>query len=286
MRRPLLALGELSKRSLGTFRWVRKGDRRVVEGRVRAAARRDRQAVRADVLPRRRTTTSRARSSTSSRSAAPRRRRTSCRSPRRACGGERVRDRLLRRRHVRAVPRGRAARGVFGWILLIGGVAVGVVVVLGVIGCVVTKRKQPRRMPPGDARACRCAGHRRRASRRSPMPPVGAEQPPQAPASSPNGRADPRAARHDRPAHRRAHPAPQRLPDRQAARLRPPDRGRLHVEPARADRRWTRRQLHGSTTAARRTARSSTACAITETRSQHGVDRSEIGSTELRFLAQ
>ncbi len=65
------------------------------------------------------------------------------------------------------------------------------------------------------------------------------------------GRARPAAERpadsgvddHQRAARRRAHAAPPRLHDRQAARLGSADRGRLHVEPTRADRDGCQRQL-------------------------------------------
>ena len=261
----MLALGELSKRSLGTFRWVRKARRRFVEGRVRAAARRDQQAVRADVLRRPRTTRSPARSCTSSRSAAPRRPRTRCKVPSRDVRRQRV-------RRPATAPTTRASqytrgngRGVLGWLLLVGGIVVGGRRRCSAsIGYSMSSRSSTgrRQMPPGPASGHADAARQPRSRRSSASRRRGAAADAAAARLSAERPADSaRSLIMSGPRTGERAPAPQRLSDRQAARLRPPDRGRLHVEPARADRHGRAGHTASSTTAARRTARSSTACA-------------------------
>jgi hypothetical protein len=65
------------------------------------------------------------------------------------------------------VPHTSDGRGAFGWILLIGGIAVGAIVVLGLIGYLLSKRQQPIPLPPGF------------------VPPPGFVMPGQKPASKP-----------------------------------------------------------------------------------------------------
>ena len=168
---------------------------------------------------------------------------------------------------------GDGGRGVLGWILLVGGIVVGAIVVLGVIGFVMSKRAAAQ-MPPAADRACR----RRRRTGHAAGAPAEAE----AARSAPHARGRrPACCRNGRPipalAHHRAARAPAsahllrhgfligKQPGCDLA-----DRRRLHVEPARADRDGRRRQLQAlrprldqrhvtSTACASPTARSSTA---------------------------
>jgi len=47
------------------------------------------------------------------------------------------------------VPVASGGRGVVGWILLVGGIAAGAIVVLGLVGYLISKRQQPIALPPG-----------------------------------------------------------------------------------------------------------------------------------------
>jgi FHA domain len=46
-------------------------------------------------------------------------------------------------------PAASSERGVFGWVLLVAGIAIGAIVVLGLIGYAISKRQQPIALPPG-----------------------------------------------------------------------------------------------------------------------------------------
>ena len=170
-RRPTCAgrcslLGELSKRSLGTFRWLAARQGRLVDRRSSSssATRSTQQYVLtyfldADDDPR-------ARSSRSSPSGAPRR------PSQRAQGGRARRAAASRARGycvVESLRRCRSAasgRGVLGWLLLIGGIVVGAIVVLGVIGFVLTQRQQRIPLPPGYVPPGPCPARCRRARSR------------------------------------------------------------------------------------------------------------------------
>lgn len=148
-RKPLLVLGELSKQSLGTFRWLERpgaeswgprfaqlreeinqqyivtmfpgvdqelANKRVklaVSGRVNIAG-----ALNEGKIP-------------------P----ATCNGV--VCGSDA--HCLADRCHV---PREDAGRGVLGWILLVGGILVGIVVLLGLIGFVITKRQEAAAAAP------------------------------------------------------------------------------------------------------------------------------------------
>ena len=198
VRRPMLALGELSKRSLGTFRWVRKAapdSWKAAFEQLRDEI--NKQYVLTYFVDRRRRRR-RARSCTSSRSAAPRRRRTRSRFRAPTCGGERVRDRLLRADkcvRTRAVAAAASSAGCS----LIGGIAVG--------GVVAARRDRLRHH---EAPASRASEHarRRRCRRRTPKAPKPKKPkpapPPSRPGLLPNGRPIPALLDHERSAHRRA----------------------------------------------------------------------------------
>lgn len=155
-RKSLLALGELAKRSQGTFRWVRGGraeswnpalqqlrdeidkqyvltvflgaDDEVAGKRIKVAT-----SGRVEVV--------------SSERAAPQL----------SCGGETC-EAGQYCASTCVTPKAASGRGLFGWIFLILGLAVGVLVILGLIGYVMTRRQQlpgipkpvvPVAMPPG-----------------------------------------------------------------------------------------------------------------------------------------
>jgi len=142
VRRPLLLLGELSKRSLGTFRWIRSAAatswapafeqlRDEINGQYVLTYF---APVDTDLAGKR------IKVATSGRAVA-----TSLnevKAPELACAGEPCDGYCTGTRCVK--PRTAEGRGVLGWILLVGGVIVGALVVLGVIGYVMTRRQQAR----------------------------------------------------------------------------------------------------------------------------------------------
>ena len=150
IRRPLLVLGELAKQSLGTFRWPGRG-RTPTSDSWREAFEQLRDEIvqqyvityfvnREDDVAGKKLhiVTSGRTEATSNEVKIPE-------AP--ACGGSAcdvgycANDQCV----VPAPPKG---RGVLGWLLLVAGVAVGAIVLLGVIGYVMTRRQQAIR-PPG-----------------------------------------------------------------------------------------------------------------------------------------
>ncbi|MBA3455903.1 MAG: FHA domain-containing protein [Deltaproteobacteria bacterium] len=146
-RRPLLLLGELSKRSLGTFRWLQRGQGADSWGPKFAhlTDEIDKQYVLTyylgpdeDPAGKKLTVVTIGRTEgTSNEVKVP-----SALCNREACAGYCVSDRCV-------VPQAPEDRGVLGWVLLIGGIVVGALVVLGVIGYVITNRSQRIPLPPG-----------------------------------------------------------------------------------------------------------------------------------------
>lgn len=145
IRRPMLALGELSKQSLGTFRWVRKA----TPDSWTAALEQLRDEIKRqyvltyfvspedDVAGKKLHVVTVGRTETSS---------NELKVPDPTCGGNEcttgycANDTCLQYR-------GDEGRGLLGWILLIGGILVGAVVVLGVIGFFITKAQQRQQAP-------------------------------------------------------------------------------------------------------------------------------------------
>lgn len=148
VRRPLLLLGELSKRSFGTFRWLQRGksdswtpafeqlrdeitrqyvltyfvgaDDDVAGKKLKVQTIGRTQAISNEV-----------------------------KIPDSLCNGEVCNpgycatDRCV-------VPQAATGRGVLGWVLLVGGIALGAIVLLGLVGYVISKRQQPIAPPmPG-----------------------------------------------------------------------------------------------------------------------------------------
>lgn len=145
VRRPLLTLGELSRQSLGTFRWVRTGG---AESWTPAFQQlRDeitRQAVLTYFLPadtevagKRVKVVLVGRTEATSNEA---------KLGEVHCGADACKGYCVD--GTCAIPRGASGRGVLGWLLLVVGIALGAAVVLGLIGFVLSRRQAA---PPGFA---------------------------------------------------------------------------------------------------------------------------------------
>jgi hypothetical protein len=165
--RPLLTLGELSKRSLGTFRWVRSGG---AESWAPAFAQlRDeitKQYVVTYFVPSDANLSGKLKIVASGRYEATS---NELAIPPPGCGGQTCAGYCVAATCV--APRSASGRGVVGWIVLIVGIAIGAIVVLGVIGFVI-QRGQKVAMPaplPGQAPG--------QMQMQMPMPP-GAQPPP------------------------------------------------------------------------------------------------------------
>jgi hypothetical protein len=148
VRRPLLTLGELSKRSYGTFRWVRSGGAESWSPAFQQL--RDeilRQYVLTYYLPadaeisgkRLRVVTVGRTEATSN----------ELRIPEAACGRDPCAGYCVDA--VCSTPQDAQSRGVLGWILLVGGIALGAIVTLWLIGLVLHKRQgAPGPFAPGQ----------------------------------------------------------------------------------------------------------------------------------------
>jgi hypothetical protein len=138
VRRPLLALGELSKRSLGTFRWVRGGGADSWSGAFQQL--RDeiaKQYVLTYFLPRdaevagkklKIVTVGRTEATSNE-----------LRIPEPSCGKDPCAGYCVD--GACAIPQEAARRGVVGWIVLVAGIGLGVLVLLGLIGFAIQKRQ-------------------------------------------------------------------------------------------------------------------------------------------------
>jgi hypothetical protein len=151
VRRPLLTLGELSKRSRGTFRWVRTSS---AESWTRTFQQLhdeiDKQYVLtyflpadADVAGKKLKIVLVGRTEATS---------NELKIPEPACGREACAGYCVD--GICAVEREASERGVFGWLVLVIGVGLAVVVALGVVGFVLQKRRASEvqgLVPPGQA---------------------------------------------------------------------------------------------------------------------------------------
>jgi len=155
--RPLLTLGELSKRSLGTFRWVRSGG---VESWAPAFQQLNDEIAKqyvltyfvpdAELAGKKLKIVTVGRTETTS---------NEVKIPDALCGGEACAGYCASA--VCVVPRESASRGAFGWIALLIGVGLALVVMLGLIGFALSRRQQsaapavpgqpgvPGSVPPG-----------------------------------------------------------------------------------------------------------------------------------------
>jgi hypothetical protein len=145
VRRPMLALGELSKRSLGTFRWVRKAaadswkaafeqlrdeinKQYVLTYFVSANDDVENKKLHIETVGRTEATSN------------------EVKVPSPTCGGNECRTGYCANDKCMQY-RGGGGRGFFGWLLIIVLCGVGAVVVLGVIGYFMTKRQQQAAQP-------------------------------------------------------------------------------------------------------------------------------------------
>jgi hypothetical protein len=146
-RRSMLALGELSKRSLGTFRWVRTA----AQDSWKAAFEQLRDEINKqyvltyfvgageDLAGKKLHIVTVGRTETTS---------NELKIPPPSCGGSEctsgycANDTCLQYRDA-------GERGVLGWLVLVGGIGLGAALVLGVIGYFITRRQQRVQPPPG-----------------------------------------------------------------------------------------------------------------------------------------
>ena len=183
VRRPLLTLGELSRQSQGTFRWVRTGG---TESWTPAF-----QQLRdeinkqhlltyflpedAEVAGKRLKIVLVGRTEATSKE---------MKIPEASCGRDPCAGYCVD--EVCAVPHEGSQRGVVGWILLVVGIALGAIVVLGAIGFVLQRRSAPRPMPaPG------MPGGQAMPGQGMPPPTPGAPMPGQGMPGMPGGQAMP-----------------------------------------------------------------------------------------------
>lgn len=147
-RRPLLLLGELSRRSLGTFRWLQRGKadswtpafeqlQEEITGQYVLTYFLDADQ---DPAGKRLRVTTVGRTEATSEDRQP-----DLKVPPARCAGEPCAGYCTGTRCV--VVRDDGGRGVLGWILLIGGIGVGALVGLGVLGYVLTARQHRRAHP-------------------------------------------------------------------------------------------------------------------------------------------
>ena len=153
VRRPLLTLGELSRRSNGTFRWVRAGG---TESWSPAFQQLRDEITKQYVLtyflpPDAEVAGKKLKIVTVGRTEATS---NELRIPEPACGRDPCTGYCVDA--VCVTPQGGGSRGILGWLLLIGGILVGILVLLGAIGFVLHKRQQaagppmPGAFPPGQ----------------------------------------------------------------------------------------------------------------------------------------
>src|SRR5665647_3722793 len=145
-RRPLLLLGELSKRSLGTFRWLQRGQ---ADSWIPKFAQMTEEIEKQYVLTyflgadedpagkKVKVVTIGRTEATSNELKVP-----DALCNREVCAGYCTSDRCI-------VPQPPEGRGVFGWVVLIGGIGLGAILVLGLIGYALSHRSQRIPLPPG-----------------------------------------------------------------------------------------------------------------------------------------
>jgi hypothetical protein len=181
IRRPLLLLGELSKRSSGTFRWVRGAHAESwTPAFQQLRAELDRQMVltfflgsEEDVAGKKLKIVTTGRAEVVS---------NELKIPEAGCNGQPCEGYCAADRCN--IPRAPEGHGVLGWILRIGGLLVGIVVLLGVIGFVMTRRQQAAAdpaHPPGATPPPRSKPPKTKPPKSKPpslAPPAAISQPP------------------------------------------------------------------------------------------------------------
>jgi hypothetical protein len=140
VRRPLLLLGELSKRSLGTFRWIRSAKSDSWASAFLQLRDEINQQYVFTYFPDADGDLSGKRIKIVLASGATSK--NELKVPEPTCAGQTCEAGQYCSGTVCVKPLAPKGRGIFGWILLIGGILVGVIVVLGVIGYFMTKRQQ------------------------------------------------------------------------------------------------------------------------------------------------
>lgn len=146
LRRPMLALGELSKRSLGTFRWLQRDK---ADSWTAAFEQLRDEILKQYVLtyflgPDEDPTGKKLKVVTVGRVEATS---NEMKVPPATCNGETCTGYCTGT--VCATPRPPSRRGIFGWLFLIGGIAVGAIVLLAAISWVLSKRAPRIPLPPG-----------------------------------------------------------------------------------------------------------------------------------------
>ncbi len=147
-RRPLLALGELSKRSLGTFRWLQRDKQdswtpafEQLRDEINKqyvltyflAADDDPSGKQLKIV-----TIGRVEATSNE-----------MKVPTATCNGEACAGYCAG--SVCATPKPASGRGIIGWVLVIGGIAVGAILLLALIGFILSKRSPAIPLPPGMA---------------------------------------------------------------------------------------------------------------------------------------
>jgi len=169
IRKPLLLLGELSKRSFGTFRWIRSANAESWTPSFHQLRDEINQqyvltyfiAADADVSGRKIKVVTTAGTSLNE-----------LKVPDATCAGQTCEAGSYCTGTVCAKPKAGGGRGILGWILLIGGILVGAVVVLGVIGYIMTKRQQAQLPMDPDAIIAAAQSRPPRPSKVATVPPV------------------------------------------------------------------------------------------------------------------
>lgn len=142
VRRPLLLLGELSKRSFGTFRWVRgaKTDSWTAAFQQVGAEINKQNVITAFGAPDDDFSGRKVRIELAGRTDATYL--NEGKAPQVSCAGQTCEVGMYCAAETCMKPKAPNRRGILGWVLLIGGGVVGLLVVLGLIGWVMTKRQQ------------------------------------------------------------------------------------------------------------------------------------------------
>ena len=169
IRKPLLLLGELSKRSFGTFRWIRSAKAESwTPSFLQLRDEINQQYVLTYFLPadaelggRKIKIVTTAGTSLNE-----------LKVPEPTCAGQTCEPGYYCAGTVCAKPKAGGGRGILGWILLIGGILVGALVVLGVIGYIMTKRQQAQVPMDPDAIIAAAQSRPPKPSKVASMPPA------------------------------------------------------------------------------------------------------------------
>jgi Inner membrane component of T3SS, cytoplasmic domain len=181
IRKPLFLLGELGKKSLGTFRWVRQPNADSWASSIQQLREEiNQQYVITYFLPSDTEVAGRkVKVVTSAGTSA-----NELKVPAATCAGVTCAAGQYCTGTVCIKPKGPEGRGVFGWILIIGSILVGGILLLAVAGFVITKRQQAQ-VPMDPDALIAAAQAKAMKSKPPPAPPKPASVPPQAFPSQP-----------------------------------------------------------------------------------------------------